>query len=188
MARFAVGHTREVAARHYADLPSLGHCTRRPSRTPLRGCSPWQRHACSLPTGRKRRWQRRSWPTADPPPGDVDDLLTGDQDVWLAGCAGFYASPFAHRGRAMPEPFWGCLDCSNAVITARKLPAIIAFLAFIEGERAGLIGERLAAQVRPRHARIVGQVLPAFSDEVVAEARARGQLEHEPYLPPEARA
>jgi hypothetical protein len=23
MARFAVGHTREVAARHYADLPSL---------------------------------------------------------------------------------------------------------------------------------------------------------------------
>ncbi|MFX7961235.1 hypothetical protein ABTK60_20310, partial [Acinetobacter baumannii] len=69
---------------------------------------------------------------------NIPALLDGDQDVWLAACAGFQNSPFAEAGSPCPQPFWGCLECRNAVITARKLPAILAFLDFIEGERAGL--------------------------------------------------
>jgi hypothetical protein len=44
----------------------------------------------------------------------------------LASCIGFYDSPFGTKGKACPVPFWGCLECRNAVITSRKLPALIA--------------------------------------------------------------
>jgi hypothetical protein len=80
----------------------------------------------------------------------VGPLLDGEQDVWLAACAGFHSSPFAEAGSPCAQPFWGCLDCPNAVITARKLPAILAFLAFVEEQRPSLPGERLGGQVRPR--------------------------------------
>jgi hypothetical protein len=141
-----------------------------------------------LPSDREEDW-RAAPILADgrAPPGDVDDLLSGDQDVWLAACAGFYASPYGAPDAPCPQPFWGCLDCSNAVITARKLPAILAFLSFIEGERAGLSASDWQLKFGRAHARIVGQVLPAFSDEVVAEAQ-RAASSQMPYLPPEARA
>ena len=187
MARFAVGHTREVAARHYADLPSL-----RPLHEAAVADAFTEAVAVAaplvLPSDREEDW-RAAPILADgrAPPGDVDDLLSGDQDVWLAACAGFYASPYGAPDAPCPQPFWGCLDCSNAVITARKLPAILAFLSFIEGERAGLSASDWQLKFGRAHARIVGQVLPAFSDEVVAEAR-RAASSQMPYLPPEARA
>ena len=100
-------------------------------------------------------------------------LLDGDQDVWLASCAGFYASPYGRPGEPCPQPFWGCLDCGNAVITARKLPAILAFLAFIEAEREGLAAADWRAKFGHIHARITNQVLPAFS-----ESGDRGSARH----------
>jgi len=91
-------------------------------------------------------------------------------------------------GSPCPTPFWGCLDCSNAVITARKLPAILAFLAFIEEQRSGLSAGDWAAKFGRAHARITAQILPAFSDGVVAEARDRlAQEAPLLYLPVEAR-
>ncbi|MGA8757386.1 MAG: hypothetical protein WB611_13860, partial [Stellaceae bacterium] len=73
-------------------------------------------------------------------------LLGGNQDVWLASCGGFYASPHGNPGSPCPVPFWGCLDCSNAVITARKLTAILGFLAFVEDQRQGLSAAAWAAK------------------------------------------
>ncbi len=73
------------------------------------------------------------------------------------------------------------------MITARKLPAILAFLAFIEGERAGLSHADWKLKFGRVHARITCQVLPAFSDTVIADAR-RAAAADELYLPPEARA
>jgi hypothetical protein len=74
------------------------------------------------------------------------------------------------------------------VITARKLPAILASLAFIEAEREGLTASDWHAKFGHVHARITDQVLPAFSETVVAEARAALSLSPSPlYLPPEAR-
>jgi hypothetical protein len=187
MARFAVGHTREVAARHYADLPSL-----RPLHEAAVADAFTEVVAAAtpivLPPDREEEW-RAAPILADggAPRGDVEALLSGEQDVWLAACAGFYASPFGAPDAPCPQPFWGCLDCSNAVITARKLPAILAFLSFIEGERAGLSASDWQLKFGRAHARIVGQVLPAFSDKVVAEAR-RTASSRMPYLPPEARA
>ena len=129
---------------------------------------------------------------ASPDPADEGvsrALLDGEQDVWLASCGNFYSSPFASAGTACPTPFWGCLDCRNAVITARKLPAILAFLSFVDDQRADLSAADWAAKFGHARDRIVQQILPAFGDDVVA--RARAQVTAEPptvYLPPEARA
>lgn len=180
MARFAVGHTTEIAARHYADIPSL-----RPLHeatiaegledaiglsTPVKG-SPVSDEALpevSVDTGN------------NPAPAAT-------QEVWLAQCSGFYDSPFSKSGLPCSHPFWGCLECRNAVITERKLPAILGFLDFILAQRPLLGAQDWAAKFGHAHERITRQILPAFSEEVIASARVT--LKAEPpmtYLPPEA--
>jgi hypothetical protein len=183
MARFAVGHTVEIAAKHYANIPSL-----RPlhERTIVAALEDASRPRIVGPDEEQRlRSETRSLPN----PSDADALLPGDHDLWLASCSGFYDSPFGQVGSPCPTPFWNCLECGNAVITARKLPAILSFLAVIEQEREGMTATEWAARFGRAHARIAQQVLPAFTDTVIEQARA--SLVAEPpilYLPPEARA
>ena len=74
------------------------------------------------------------------------------------------------------------------MITARKLPAILSFLDFIEDQRRALHAGDWAVKFGRAHARITAHVLPAFGHAVVAEARRC--LAAEPasfYLPPEIR-
>jgi hypothetical protein len=123
------------------------------------------------------------------PVAEVRRMLSGKQDVWLASCGGFHKSPFSAEGEPCPEPFWGCLECRNAVITARKLPAIIAFLDFIVARRAAMAEADWWPKFGRAWSRITQQILPAFSNTVVANAREKAKaLEHAPYLPLEARA
>jgi hypothetical protein len=61
-------------------------------------------------------------------PAEVVTFLGGQRDLWLASCRDFFDSPFGTTGSPCPVPFWGCLNCQNAVVTSRKLPAIVAFL------------------------------------------------------------
>lgn len=186
MARFAVGHTAEVAARHYADLPSL-----RPLHEAAVADAFTEVVAAASPLvltpAQESAWRSEPEAAGVVRPEEVPALLGGEQDVWLAACAGFYASPHGVAGAPCPQPFWGCLDCGNAVITARKLPAILAFLSFIEGERTSLSAPDWQLKFGRAHARITGQVLPTFSDAIVADARSAAEA-HRLYLPPEARA
>ncbi|MQQ10523.1 hypothetical protein GFB49_18840 [Epibacterium sp. SM1979] len=186
MARFAVGHSVDIAARHYADIPSL---------RPL--------HEATVVDALEDAIRPGAAVTTDPVPA-VDDSHTdtrhcippqGDghvasadiQDVWLASCSGFYDSPFSSPGAPCSHPFWGCLDCRNAVISERKLPAILGFLDFIVAQRAALGAEEWAAKFGHVHARITQQVLPSFPEEVIATARASLAVDPPPtYLPPEA--
>lgn len=189
MARFAIGHTVEVAAQHYGDLPSLRPLHEETIAAALEEAVGVAARPRVLDSAEEAVW--RVDPAAAEPlaRGDVGALLSGEQDVWLASCAGFYASPFGSAGEPCSTPFWGCLECPNAVITTRKLPAILGFLAFVEGQRAGLAAGDWAAKFGRAHARIIHDVLPAFSEAVIAEART--QLAVDPplaYLPPEARA
>ena len=185
MARFAVGHTPEVAARHYADIPSL-----RPlhEETVAEAFS-----EVVLATGPtilspedEIRW-RHGGDTGTVVSDNRPNLLDGVQDIWLASCSGFNNSPFGEEGSPCPQPFWGCLECRNAVITVRKLPAILAFLDVIEEERGVLSATHWNIKFGRAHGRITQQILPAFSEQVIAEARneiGAGTL----YLPPEARS
>ena len=186
MTRFAVGHTVEIAARHYADVPSLRPLHEQTVADALEEAVAGPR---VVPPPEEERL-RSDVEFADPAEAGVSlALLGGEQDVWLASCAGFYTSPFSTAGSPCPTPFWGCLDCRNAVITARKLPAILAFLAFIDEQRTAMGQAEWAAKFGHAHARIARQILPAFGDDVVAQARTQIAT-HPPalYLPPEARA
>ena len=83
-------------------------------------------------------------------------------------------------------------DPTDSIITLahkRKLPAILAFLAFIDEQRTAMGQAEWAAKFGHAHARIARQILPAFGDDVVAQARTQIAT-HPPalYLPPEARA
>ena len=183
MARFAVGHTPEIAARHYADVPSL-----RPlhEATVAEAFSEVAAAAGPIILAPDDEDSWRQGNAVSEGRGDVDALLGGEQDVWLAACSGFDRSPFGEPGTPCPQPFWGCLDCRNAVITARKLPAIVAFLRFIEEQRERLSATDWTIKFGRVHDRIAKQILPAFSKSVVAAARREAEG-HALYLPPEAR-
>lgn len=132
--RFAVGHTVEVAANHYGDIPAL-----RPIHEATIAEALMDAVEDALrPTVLTPEAEAEVLAALPAPPGfpdgmvtDVPALLAGEQDVWLASCAGFYRSPFTISGEACPVPFWGCLECRNGVITTRKLPALMAFLDFV---------------------------------------------------------
>ncbi len=118
---------------------------------------------------------------------DVPALLAGEQDVWLAGCSGFYSSPFATSGEACPVPFWGCLECRNGVITTRKLPALMAFLEFVVDQRKALPEGDWQAKFGRAHYRITAQILPQFSEADLDAARDHAASQSaQIYLPPEA--
>ena len=189
LGRFAVGHTPEVAARHYADLPSLRHLHEQAVADGLNDALTSALQPRIVTPSQEALAHKDPTSLQLPIPiAEVRSMLSGKQDVWLASCSGFHKSPFAAEGESCSEPFWGCLDCRNAVITARKLPAIIAFLEFIVARRAGMAEADWWPKFGRAWLRITGQVLPAFSDAVVADAREKAQdLQHQPYLPLEAR-
>jgi Winged helix-turn helix len=128
--------------------------------------------------GRKPRLRRSGAQPASRPSGlsvepeQMEALLSGEQDVWVAGCANFYASPFGKPGFACPVPIWGCLECPNAVITSRHLPTLLLFLNRMVAERERLEERAWAAQFGRAYTRIVQQILPAFPTDVVTAARA----------------
>jgi hypothetical protein len=163
IARFAVGHTPEVAVRHYADIPSL-----RPVHEATVVSAFQAAHDSALkvrvvaPRAEKVLRRKRRDAAA------LDDA----QDVWLAGCTGFTKSPFAPAGAPCPHAAWACLECPNAIITATKLPALFAFLDFIESERASLSASDWHAKFGQAYARITQQILPKFPKTIVAKARS----------------
>src|SRR3546814_6848041 len=136
--------------------------------------SDWSSDVCSSDL---EQALRKAPDQAEPlmPLATVGPLLDGEQDVWLAACAGFHNSPFAEAGSPCAQPFWGCLDCPNAVITARKLPAILAFLVFVEEQRLSLPATDWAAKFGRVHARLTAQVIDRrVGEECVSRCRSRG--------------
>lgn len=64
--------------------------------------------------------------------------------------------------------------------------AILAFLDFIEGERAGLSAADGSVKFGRAHAGITQQILPVFSEGLIAQARSEA-AQQSLYLPPEVR-
>lgn len=187
MEQFAIGHTVAVAARHYAEIPALAHIHDAALAGAFRDALDAARivpaEAAAPPTllvTSDNLQQVHKDNHTDPHP----------QDLWLARCGDFFASPFADRGRACPTPFWGCLECRNAVISEAKLPALLAFQAFMAGQRSALSAEDWAVKFGRVFARISHQILPSFPPRAVEAARAAYQADPaDPlYLPIEATA
>lgn len=182
---FAVGHSIGVAARHYAEIPALRHVHERTIADALGDAlGAALKPTILLPV------------PDDDEPGECGPITVSgsaatasDEELWLAKCGDFFASPFGSPGDACPTPFWGCLECENAVITARKLPALIAFQSFMAGRREALGADEWASKFGRAWLRIDRQILPAFPTRLVEAARIEAAAAGPEllYLPAEAR-
>jgi hypothetical protein len=186
---FAVGHTIAVAANHYADIPALRHLHEQTIVEALTDAmTPALQPRIVLPEDEARLPISTDAGDLSVLSEKIGSLLNGEQDLWLAACGNFRASPFGREGEACPTPFWGCLECSNAVITARKLPALIAFQAFMHEQREALSFDDWNEKFQQPYRRITEQILPMFPASVVGNARVEAAEPSAPllYLPPEA--
>ncbi|MFE2495648.1 hypothetical protein [Streptomyces scopuliridis] len=167
---FVTGHTKAVAAKHYADIDAHREV-----------------HEQAVENG-----LREALDVALVPPVVVDDhgirLDDGDQelgvdevraalgtdnDVWLASCRDYYASPWARKaGAGCPVAIWGCLECPNAVFTTRHLPSLLSFLDFLEEQRDQYPVAEWKARYGLAWERIVHGVRPKFSGSQIATAKA----------------
>jgi len=177
----AQGHSRQVAAAHYADIPALRHVHEGAiadglaeglsEALQLRVLSPAEEQLLA-------RDPQQAPDVAGLEAAQAGPLLAGELDLWLSACRDFTASPFAAPGKPCPVPFWSCLDCPNAIITSRKLPAILAFLDHIEGQREAMSADAWAQLHGGTRERILTQILPAFPPDLITEARAIAEADN----------
>jgi hypothetical protein len=169
---FAVGHTKAVAAAHYADIGAHDALHDQAVEDGLR-----QALAAALPAPvtATADGEPLGVPGQDPlplTPAQQRAAASGDQDVFLASCTDFHASPFARTaGDGCPVAAWGCLECPNAVFAERHLPSLAAFAAFLEDQREELDGARWQARYGTAHHRLAAGIFPAFSPAQHAAAR-----------------
>lgn len=145
---FASGHTRPVAAKHYADI---GAHEETHDQAVEAGLAQALGVALAPPVVLSDDGDRLDDSQAALTAREIESALTGEQDVWLASCRDFFASPFARKpGAACPVPAWGCLECPNAVFTS-PTPAEPAVLPGLSGATArGIPRRRVDRAVRSR--------------------------------------
>lgn len=167
---FATGHSRQVAAAHYADIEAHRPLHEQAVEDGLREALQVALPPPVVIDQAGRRLDDGTDPLAD---RQVQQTLSGHSDVFLASCTDFYASPFARTyGTACPVPIWGCLECPNAVYTTRHLPSVLAFLGFVDYQRDRLPADEWQARYQLSRQRILDGILPKFTSEQVITARA----------------
>lgn len=105
MARFAVGHSIEVAVRHYADIPSLRPLHEAAIADAFEEVVAAARVPILLTPEQEADW--RAMPEhADGivAPDAVVPLLDGEQDVWLTSCAASMPVPMADPANPVHSP------------------------------------------------------------------------------------
>ncbi|WP_200263398.1 hypothetical protein [Streptomyces sp. HSG2] len=167
---FASGHTRPVAAKHYADI---GAHEETHEQAVEAGLEQALGAALSPPVVLSDDGARLDDGQAALTTREIESALSGEQDVWLASCRDFFASPFARKpGAACPVPAWGCLECPNAVFTSRHLPSLLSFLDFLERQREEYPAAEWTARFGLAWDRIVHGVRARFSTRQIATAQA----------------
>ncbi|WP_369223193.1 hypothetical protein AB5J52_19310 [Streptomyces sp. R39] len=166
---FASGHTRPVAARHYADI---GAHEETHDQAVEAGLAQALGVALAPPVVLSDDGDRLDDGQAALTAREIESALSGEQDVWLASCRDFFASPFARRpGAACPVPAWGCLECPNAVFTSRHLPSLLSFLDFLERQREEYPAAEWTARFGLAWDRIVHGVRARFGTRQIATAQ-----------------
>lgn len=105
-------------------------------------------------------------------PSELQALLGGDTDSWLAGCRNSRSgAPNTPEGSLCRASFLGCLDCRNAVFYARKLPALIGLEARLVALCDELPEDAWNASYGHSWARL-RQIFEHFTDAEIAKARS----------------
>jgi hypothetical protein len=167
---FTDGHTKEVAAGHYANIDAHRELHETAVENGLREAL---EVALAPPVVLDEDGARLDGGDGPLAPAEVQAALSGHNDVFLASCKNFYDSPYAARkGDGCPVALWGCLECPNAVFTTRHLPSILSFLAFTEEQRDELPAAEWTARYGLAWERIVHGIRPKFTREQVTTAQA----------------
>ncbi|MFE1324483.1 hypothetical protein ACFW7K_00465 [Streptomyces sp. NPDC058735] len=167
---FSSGHTRPVAAKHYADIDAHEEIHEQAVEA---GLEQALGAAVAPPVVLSDDGGRLDDGDAALSAQEIESALSGEQDVWLASCRDFFASPFARKpGAACPVPAWGCLECPNAVFTSRHLPSLLSFLDFLERQREEYPAAEWNARFGLAWDRIVHGVRARFSTRQIAAAQA----------------
>jgi hypothetical protein len=150
---FATGHTKQVAAAHYADISAHLELHEQAVEAGLRQALEVVLGPPVVATGSEALT-----------PAQAQAAATTTQDVFLASCTDFHASPFARSpGGPCPVAVWGCLECPNAVFTERHLPSLTGFARFLVEQREQLPTPEWQARFGLAHERLTAGILPAFS-------------------------
>jgi hypothetical protein len=169
LADFTQGHTQQVAAHHYADIAAHGEIHDLAVEAALNQAL---EVALPPPVVLDADGTRLDHGGAQPTPTQVAAALSGEADVFLASCSSFYDSPFGTPGKPCPVALWGCLECPNAVFTARHLPQVLTFLDFIERQRDLLPGPEWTVRYQLPWQRIVHGIRNRFRPDQIATAQA----------------
>lgn len=170
---FTAGHTKQVAAAHYANIDAHREIHDQAVEAGLR-----QALAVALPppvvadqiTGAPLAATVPAQPLT---PAQAAAAISPQADVFLASCTDFHSSPFARsQGSPCPVPVWGCLECPNAVFTERHLPSLLSFAGFLQTQREVLPAPSWDARHGLGHERLTGAILPAFSQAQREHARS----------------
>ena len=166
----AAGNTARVAMRHYGDIPSLG-----PLHAWTVADALYERveaaRASGRPTGSPDVVGTAPSPTMPARAHKTKASPTEVVEVQLAGCHGFFNSPFTAAGEACPVSFTGCLQCPNAVVTVDKLPAIITYLHHILGQRSLMSEDEWCEAWGADFVRIVDDIFPRFDPSTLERAQ-----------------
>ncbi|SPX82479.1 hypothetical protein [Mycobacteroides abscessus] len=167
---FAKGHTRGVAATHYANIDAHREIHEEAVEN---GLMQALNVATAPPMVLTEQGERLDEGAGDLNDQEIQAALSGESDVWMASCRDFYHSPFARKdGAACPVPVWGCLECPNAVFTSRHLPNILSFLDFLEQQRQEYSVQEWAARFGSAWERIVHGIKTRFSEAQIATAHS----------------
>lgn len=166
---FAQGHSKQVAARHYADIDAHTQLHEDAIEAGLR-----QALQVGLPPPVVADEHGRPLGEAatDLTPAQAHAATSADTDVFLASCTDFHASPFARTpGAGCPVAVWGCLECPNAVYTTRHLPSLLSFTGFLNAQRDELPGPAWQARYGLAFDRLTTGITPRFTPEQITTAR-----------------
>lgn len=162
-------HSPRVAAKHYFDVPALRPTHEQAVENGMRRAlltvlSPDVEQAC-------RQDPAAAAEVLGAPAEVAEEVVAGERDLWLASCTDIYNSPWDPAGQACSRPY-ACLECGNAVVTVSRLPAILLFLEHMLRQRRGMDLREWESIFGRAYRRIVQQVLPAFTDDDKAQAKA----------------
>ncbi|MCX4664443.1 hypothetical protein [Streptomyces uncialis] len=100
----------------------------------------------------------------------IQQLLAGEQDVFVASCAGLYNSPHAPAGTACPARPWVCLLCPLAVFTPRHLPNLLRLQRYFADQERHMTNAQFLAIFGPYADRLDTDLLPRFSTTAIQTA------------------
>lgn len=166
---FTTGHSKQVAAAHYADIDAHRELHEQAIEA---GLSQALEVALPPPVVADEQGRHLGDDAAVLTPEQVNAALSEQSDVFLASCTDFYASPFARRkGDGCPVAIWGCLECPNAVYTTRHLPSLLSFTDFLHTQREDLSEAEWRARYGLAFERITTGITPKFTAEQITTAR-----------------